>query len=1604
MTGGAAIERLLRSAVVPIEVPGTGQPVLGTGFLVAPHVVATCAHVVARTRAELPEAVFAAVPGNAEKIELVPVPEWYVRNGLDGPDLAFLWSAKALDHAHAMLAPAVETGDALLTYGHPAGQFRGGQSATLHYAGASRLEGDRAGWEPERVVGTPVSGGYSGSPVLNLRTGAVCGMMCMSNDRGSAHMVGAADILRHLPEEAAAAQRQGSGRGGAAWLAALTDDQIAAGGWRYAGPRLRDYLETAVRAALLPSPSDADGTSRLPDLADVYMEQSAMPDEAVPDGTMPDGTVPDETVPDGAGPGRRAAIPAAEIFQRDAHAIIFGGPGLGKSSLLRMGLTGLARAWLDDDPPAGVPVRVQATDLADARPLPQLIAASVEADLSAAGIVSSWPPEFFAAEPVPGTRWIVFIDGLDDIVDLAARRSVLDKLAGVANGPHASLYRFVLASRPLSLQELEQDDAWIGGRYELQPFTLGQLRRFAEHMLTELGTDDPAAVAERLVDEVDRANLSGIAVVPLMATMLCQLLALDFDRPLPTGLTGIYEDFTQALAAPQYVDGKRGIFQQAEAAFRPYGPRAVRAVTDVLDRSADLLGRLALARHDGSTEPALELLVGWERESRPQPIPEKRWREFLKGILRRSGLLTERLGDFVFVHDTICDYLAARAIVADEDRSFAAFHQLFYEWQRPWPGVAEVWRQPSWRYSLTRFLIALWPGRDRMFNALRGVAEKGGLAGCAFVVSLLQDGVVTDERLAAAAAPALERIASTPVDRGFAARQALDLLAWMGAKDQLRRVATADSASRDTRRRATVVLAELGDGWGGARLAELAGDDGHDADERLDAFGVLVRLGDERAADLLEGIVEALGARMGVRRTTERIVVQLGKEQGADVLARIAESEAPARPVREAAARALIRHGDRRGPSLLGAVLGDDDSGADAPAPLQEDLDLPRYPLAPDMLRLIAANTALNVQIRLRAFEALTRPGAQSFPGLLAALTKDPSTGPDTRKQVLALFAGMRTKGLSVPGTSGAAVPDAGSEDRPAVLTGEDHVNVLGSIALDGNVEPHMRIAAAESLDLFGVPDTAQYFQAIVDDTSVPEVLRRRVAEMVASGERGRVPKLNASFDVVPPVGKGPSPASKGRQAAWQELFVTLSRWPARWLAEEGGGSDGLVLLPQCLDAIADSGRDTSLSKSLRLAAAKALISLGDARGTPIVTELHWNRSRSTPRSDATGAELCLKLLDEAAEVERRLRKGGGEHLPVVAERLLLLHSLADDPDSDINVRFNAAEVIARSGDGRGNDILLQLLGDSSQSNKVRGRAAQTLKALGDPRGVNLLRGMAVDRRRPASERQAATRWLNLIGQDTKSYANVIKPERAWLRGARSLPDPGLSARLQLKESATVPDLETRAAIRYVLAQFGDPETVRDLLATATDPGVPSDRRREAIGSLALQGAAGELADLAEDPGQDATVRCWAAEEASWLGDPRGTETLVSIAGDRSVDSYTRRGAAHFLAWLNDPRGTRLLAGLATDPATTIDARRTATELLIQLEFTGDLVALVLAPETADGARLNAVDILASHGDEPEYVLARIRAEPALSSAVRHRAAQALTALPARWPSTAAGG
>jgi HEAT repeat protein len=1535
-------EALLRASVVAIEVKGEAprSGMLGSGFLVASRVVATCAHVLADYRDELPSLVTGYVQGGERKLGLVPVRAWYHRDDPDGLDLAFLWVTDDVDLPYALLSAASEVEDMLMAYGHPQGSFRSGQTATFRYAGPSRLGAGDAAWEAHRVHGIPVSAGYSGSPVLNLRTGAVRGMLCLSNDRGSAHMVGAEDILAHLPDEASGAQARSD-----TWLATLTDEQLRATGWRYPGPRLRAYLEATVRAASLSAYPAADGGSRSPDQPVRYVDQAAIRARQ----------------PDGA----PIEVTATSIFGQDEDALVLGGPGMGKSTLLRMGLVSCARDWLVGPRPEVAPVLVQAADLVGQRPLPQLIAASIEASLSPAGLLDAWPAEFFAAEPAPGTRWLVLVDGLDDILDPGTRRAVLTKLAGIAADPSAG-YQFIIASRPLPADELAHQEAWLTTHFRLRPFDSARLRRFAEGFLQALGPADAAHGTERLVGELDRARLFGVARAPLLAAMLCQLFAISPNRPLPSSLTDIYEEFVHALAAPQYVAGSRGIFAQADSAFRPYGPTALQAVTDVLDRAPALLGRLALARRDGDTRSAEDLLTTWEADSRPAQIPERKWREFLSNLLRRSGLLTERLGDFRFTHDSIADYLAARAVITDEGRSITAFEELFYRWHRPWPGVEPTWRPPSWPYSYTRFLIALWPGKTRTADALRQVARDGGLTGCDFVLSLAEDGIVVDHGVIEAAWATLARVASTSVSYGFAARRALALLTSTGATDTLAAVMTAERTGEEIRIQAAVALAEYGDERGTDRLTALASDTDRDALDRFNAWAALNQLDPARAAGFLVTVFPALAAQLGASAAGEYLLDRMGRAEGMEPIAQIAADESFPPEYRDMAAALLGRYGDSRVIDALATSASRPEIAAGLRGAVLTALAKINTPEADSALLSIAENDALSGRVRLQVITRLARQHRPSALGQLTSIAADSRMGTDARISAVALLAEMRlTRSLQ------ALAAPRGDDHRVrmaairSIITQASEVDAqtLAAFTRDPQVDPSLRINAAQALNVLGHPEAPEIFAMLAMDASVGPELQRSAAEL--ANEDAKTDEFGDPIAIASALQQFKRGKVQSQQSARVFLFTKLSQWPAIVMGDTTE-PDRIVAVPQCLAELAWSSQDESFGPLIRWSA-KATLEHLEHPTAEVQATLDEEIADPAELFMLGTAEICLKLINAAVDANSNAPDAGEDPMRerAIARRLELIRSYAENPMGTYHLRRYSAETVARLGDERGNEVLAELMRDPEQGLYSRCDAAVSLARADDSRGTNFLRTVAANQAVPKKTRLRAT-WLLRTLSDPEAERFLRRLSRKLPQASRDIRyssdlDVALGVRAQLADSSATVDPEVRKMAAHALAQFRDAEAIRNLVTVTTHAHSTFNARRQAITSLALQGAADELAVIAEDTDIDSTVRCWAAEETAWLADSRGAEVLVALVSDESVDSYTRRRAAFFLARLGDPRGTRLLAHLATDPESTVDARQTATQLLTQMHYVENLQSIILAPDASDEARSYAIDILASH-------------------------------------------
>ncbi|MEV3952357.1 hypothetical protein AB0K57_32790 [Streptomyces halstedii] len=359
--------------------------------------------------------------------------------------------------------------------------------------------------------------------------------------------------------------------------------------------------------------------------------------------------------------------------------VLLGGPGGGKSTLLRAHLADSADRWLGGRTGATIPVMVRAAALTDTDPLPTALAKAVTGDLRQVGLLDELGTDFFRHPPDAGVSWLVLVDGLDEIPDTDTRSAVLTMLAGAASAG-AGVYRFVVATRPLPATDLGPLGQHVP-RYELQPFSPDDLLTYATHWFRSL--DDPSRHADAFVTGLRRSRLEVLARTPLMAFMLCQLYATDPARPLPDGRTGAYQSFVELIYEQNVHKNIKNTHDEAIRRLkdRHQIPRDNQAAEQAAQRARDhlpeLIDHLAYKKINKKTAPAVEILASHLGVQRPGKVIEPLWNAFLGDLLRPTGLLVERAGDFEFLHQTLLEYHAARHATRDDQARIRLHHMLF---------------------------------------------------------------------------------------------------------------------------------------------------------------------------------------------------------------------------------------------------------------------------------------------------------------------------------------------------------------------------------------------------------------------------------------------------------------------------------------------------------------------------------------------------------------------------------------------------------------------------------------------------------------------------------------------------------------------------------------------------------------------------------------------------------------------------------------------------------------------------------------------------------------------------------------------------------------
>jgi hypothetical protein len=721
--------RALKNCTVAIS---SGK-LLGSGFFVGPGLILTCAHVVAG--ADGVPAGDIAIEWNGLEMRGELKTERY--HPKPGPDVALLEVSLAVqgieNHPYALIdvrLDAVDVGQTVISYGFPE-RDRSGDTATFEVEGVPMRPSGLA-----KLKAGQAEKGMSGAPVLSITTGAVCGMLRYTRDRYTD--LGARFITMHstaaaLPDLLKAQKTSQTHP----WLRVLTDPQLQAGRHKFAGSRLREYL-SAVSISANTHPY-ALALGKAPPLETVYVHQIATPADAE-SAEYRSGLGSSQREPSEV-PSHGPPIPASAITDSQHGAVVIGGPGAGKSSLLRHLTFSMANRWLADEEATFVPVRIPAESLAGEMPFTDALAASVTRDLGGKSL-QAYTPEFFRLPAIADTPWLVMVDGVDELLDEELRLKVLNVIDSHRD---SVIYKFLIASRPLARNELDLVAGPDLPIYFIEPFSEALLPTFAAGWFEALQVPDAERLLEKFVKGLESYRLRQLTRIPLIATMTCIVFANDAEI-LPSSRRELYAEFIGSLSGKQL--SQLDIRERLKARLIPEDPNAPAAVDNLIRILPSVLETVAYERQAGNQQRITDLSFSRLKKLRPAKVEINLWEEIVREALRQSGLLIENGGDFRFIHQSIEEYLAASKRVT----------QIHPGERRRAKILLGTGRGRPFSENMRLFLASIWidNGHD-LHRALRYIIRKNTPQAASFIASLILDGGTIPGKLLVRANELMER-------------------------------------------------------------------------------------------------------------------------------------------------------------------------------------------------------------------------------------------------------------------------------------------------------------------------------------------------------------------------------------------------------------------------------------------------------------------------------------------------------------------------------------------------------------------------------------------------------------------------------------------------------------------------------------------------------------------------------------------------------------------------------------------------------------------------------------------------------------------------------
>jgi hypothetical protein len=410
-------------------------------------------------------------------------------------------------------------------------------------------------------------------------------------------------------------------------------------------PPLRDLLEAQHRATeSLPYKLLR---VKQPELTQVYVQQTMRPQII--------DRLPESERKTAAETGERT-LAVTEALNRNGHLMITGEPGGGKSTVGYMYVQQISEFWLSASDGSSLltepvlPLRIPARALAENKAWAELLASGAEDTLGR--LLSERPRAELFARRALGARWLVFIDGLDEIVESDTRAQVIDAIAyQVRRNPD---HRLVITTRPLPASELKPLEQAGVDTYAIQPFGPLELKEFARAWFRAQNPITAAACAEEFIRQVHDGRVRELVRNPLLATIAAIANTLEPHRQLPNSRVDLYGRFMEYLLD----DGasRRNTVAELRRSLRDH-PERLALVEWMHQHRTEIVERLAVHRLEAES-PLFEAACEWVQANHSE-VPDG-WQADLRALLAGTGVFIQTEDNLRFRHHSFAEFLAAR--------------------------------------------------------------------------------------------------------------------------------------------------------------------------------------------------------------------------------------------------------------------------------------------------------------------------------------------------------------------------------------------------------------------------------------------------------------------------------------------------------------------------------------------------------------------------------------------------------------------------------------------------------------------------------------------------------------------------------------------------------------------------------------------------------------------------------------------------------------------------------------------------------------------------------------------------------------------------------